>query len=131
MALPLPHRVADLEAQVASLKSDLSQLRRDHEDGGALIAAEHRLFRAEIAQLVAKLQHPSGVAATDGWVCAKLRFIQTMVWQLMTRMRSLLHCIRGELQSAAVHSILFGQLHLLSMKPSSLRWMSTPCEALH
>ena len=107
MAIPLPQRVADLEAQVASLQNDLSQLRRDHEDGGALISAQHRLFRAEIAQLVAKLQHPSGVAATDGWICAKLRYIQTMVWQLMTRMRSVLHCIRGELQSAAVQSIVW------------------------
>ena len=90
---------------MASLKSELAQLRRDVEDTGALTAAEHRLFRAEIGQLFAKLQHPSGATPANGWVCAKLHFIQTMVWQLMMRMRSLLHTIRGELGSAALRSI--------------------------
>ena len=103
--IPLPHRVSELESQVTQLRTAMSTLRRDLEDCLALNSAEHRVFRADLSLLHSVVRQPSGVIPGTGWICAKLRFLQTAWWHLAMRVRSMLHALRGRFPASALDNI--------------------------
>ena len=102
--IPLPHRVGEVESQLIQLRGALVSLRRDVDDMHALDAAEHRVFRSDLALIHSLVQRPSGAMPGSRWICSKLRFLQSSVWNLAMRLRSL-HAMRGHFPDTAMSSL--------------------------